>query len=165
MPTRVPGFTLIELVVVLLLLAIVLGMVGVNLARDDSGRLRDEAARLDVSIKAARQEAILQGRIFAVSLRHDGYDFLGLNDQGKLAALVQDDVLRGYALPAGVRIDAVSIDGNAAGEPAVIVLPPGGELPPFTIGLAAGAARWQLTGEANGSLQSARGPDDGRGDR
>jgi len=63
MPTRAPGFTLIELVVILLLLAIVLGMVGVNLARDDSGRLRDEAARLDVSIKAARQEAVLQGRI------------------------------------------------------------------------------------------------------
>ena len=43
---RVFGFTLIELIVVMLLLVVIAGMVVLNLGGDDAGDVREEAERL-----------------------------------------------------------------------------------------------------------------------
>jgi prepilin-type N-terminal cleavage/methylation domain-containing protein len=43
---RVFGFTLIELIVVMLLLVVIAGMVVLNLGGDDAGEVREEAERL-----------------------------------------------------------------------------------------------------------------------
>ena len=106
------GFTLIEIMVVLLILAITLGMVGINLQRGDNNRVQEEADRIVILLQAAREEAILQGQVFAVQFSTDGYRFLRLNNKGKLEQIERDDVLSPRSLPDGVTL-SFTVDGAA----------------------------------------------------
>jgi general secretion pathway protein H len=92
-PKPMAGFTLIEIMVVLLILAVTLGMVGINLQRGDNNRVQEEADRIVILLQAAREEAILQGQVFVVQFSNDGYRFLRDNNKGKLELIEQDDVL------------------------------------------------------------------------
>ena len=146
------GFTLIEIMVVLLIIAVMIGMIGVNLQRGDSNRVRDEADRIVILLQAAREEAILQGQVLAVQFSKDGYRFLRLN-KGKLERIEQDDVLSPRALPDGITL-SFTIDGAAADTEAGLVLDPSGSFLPFVLTLRAGEATWKALGLANGKIQS-----------
>jgi general secretion pathway protein H len=155
-PFRLPpccGFTLLELVVVLLLVMIIFGMVGLNLGDREGADLHAEAERLVLLLQTAQQEAILQGWVLAISVQPRGYQFLRLQDSGTLTPLVGDELLRARELPAGIRISAVEIDGNLQEGDAGIVLQPSGEIPEFTITLRKGSARWQVKGSTAEGIQ------------
>jgi general secretion pathway protein H len=147
------GFTLIEIMVVLLILAITLGMVGINLQRGDNNRVQEEADRIVILLQAAREEAILQGQVFAVQFSTDGYRFLRLSNKGKLELIEQDDVLAPRSLPDGVTL-SFTLDGAAADSEAGLVLDPSGSFIPFVLTLHAGEATWQAQGLANGKIKS-----------
>jgi general secretion pathway protein H len=147
------GFTLIEIMVVLLIVAITIGMVGINLQRGDNNRVQEEADRIVILLQAAREEAILQGQVFAVQFSTDGYRFLRLNNKGKLEPIEQDDVLSPRSLPDGVTL-SFTMDGAAADSEAGLVLDPSGSFIPFVLTLHAGEATWQAHGLANGKIQS-----------
>ncbi|HJX18570.1 MAG TPA: type II secretion system minor pseudopilin GspH [Acidiferrobacterales bacterium] len=152
-PKSATGFTLIEIMVVLLIVAITIGMVGINLQRGDNNRVQEEADRIVILLQAAREEAILQGQVFAVQFNTDGYRFLRLNNKGKLEPIEQDDVLAPRSLPDGVTL-SFTIDGAAADNEAGLVLDPSGSFIPFVLTLRAGEATWQAHGLANGKIQS-----------
>jgi len=148
------GFTLIELVVVLLIVTIVLGVVGVNLNPDRESAVREEAKRLVLLIQTAQQDAILQGRILAVAFESQGYQFLAINDKRELKPLPTDGVLHPRSLPAGIAISGVDIDGAPETETPRLVLLPTGELPAFTITLSQGDIRWQVQGKFTGEISA-----------
>jgi general secretion pathway protein H len=152
-PQPTSGFTLIEIMVVLLIVAITIGMVGINLQRGDSNRVQEEADRIVILLQAAREEAILQGKVFAVQFSNDGYRFLRLNDKGKLELIEQDDVLSPRSLPDGVTL-SFTMDGAAADTEAGLILDPSGSFIPFVLTLHAGEATWQALGLANGKIES-----------
>ena len=147
------GFTLIEIMVVLLILAVTLGMVGINLQRGDNNRVQEEADRIVILLQAAREEAILQGQVFVVQFSNDGYRFLRDNNKGKLELIEQDDVLSPRSLPDGVTL-SFTMDGAAADTEAGLILDPSGSFIPFVLTLRAGEATWQALGLANGKIQS-----------
>jgi general secretion pathway protein H len=147
------GFTLIELAVILLIITIIIGLVGINLERGDNSRVRDEADRIVILLQAAREEAILQGQVFAVQFTRDGYRFLRLNNKGKLELIETDDVLVPRTLPDGVTL-SFTMDGAVAETEAGLVLDPSGSFIPFVLTLRAGEAVWQALGLANGKIQS-----------
>lgn len=148
-----PGFTLIEIMVVLLIIAITIGMVGVNLQRGDNNRVQEEADRIVILLQAAREEAILQGQVFAVQFSENGYHFLRLNSKGKLEEIEKDEVLAPRRLQDGVTL-SFTLDGAAADTEAGLILDPTGSFTPFVLTLRAGEARWQALGLANGKIQS-----------
>ena len=155
---RCAGFTLLELVVVVLLLSIMLGLVVVNLSSDDSGELRDEAQRLALLLNAAQQDAILEGQVLALALEPGGYHFMRLTDAGTLQPITQDELLRARELPPDVKIAAVEIAGSGTSEsekPKGIVLQPSGEFDEFTITLQKGSARWYVKGSLAEGIRSA----------
>ena len=147
------GFTLIEIMVVLLIIAITLGMVGINLQRGDNNRVQEEADRIVILLQAAREEAILQGQVFAVQFNTDGYRFLRLNNKGKLELIERDDVLSPRELPEGITL-SFTMDGAVADTEAGLILDPSGSFIPFVLTLRAGEAEWQVLGLANGKIQS-----------
>lgn len=68
------GFTLIELMVVLLIVGLAAGAVMLSMP-DPRGRLSDEAERFAARAAAARDLAILEGRPVAVRVTARGYAF------------------------------------------------------------------------------------------
>ncbi|MFQ5935691.1 MAG: GspH/FimT family pseudopilin [Acidiferrobacterales bacterium] len=153
---RTQGFTLIELVVVLLLLTVLVGMVGLNLGGGDSDDLRDEAERLALLLHTAQQEAILEGQVLALALAPRGYHFMRLSEAGTLRTIARDALLRPRELPAGVTISVVEVDGKKEErKEGIIVLQPSGELVDFTITLRKGNAQWQVKGSLVDGIRSA----------
>lgn len=155
---RSAGFTLLELVIVVLLLSIMLGLVAVNLNSDDSGELRDEAQRLTLLLNTAQQDAILEGQVLALALEPGGYHFMRLTDAGTLQPITGDELLRARELPSGIKISAVEIAGTETTEPnkpSGILLQPSGELDEFTITLQKGSMRWHVKGSPADGIRSA----------
>jgi len=152
------GFTLIEITVILLLLAIILSFVGINLTRDERDIVRDEADRLALVIRAVHEEAIMQGRPYAFAPATDGYRFLRVDDSGKLKPLGAADAFAPYRLPAPVEIAGVELEGAKEDKDPLIVLDPSGALPVFTIVLHFGRIDWYVQGLANGKIVSAASP-------
>jgi len=152
-PKPMAGFTLIEIMVVLLIITITIGMVGINLQRGDNNLVQEEADRIVILLQAAREEAILQGQVFAVQFNTDGYRFLRLNNKGRLELIEKDDVLSPRSLPDGVTL-SFTMDGAAADTEAGLILDPSGSFIPFVLTLRAGEATWQALGLANGKIQS-----------
>ena len=98
------GFTLLELLVVMVIIGVVVAMATISASVVGADReLDQEARRLQAVLAQAREEAMLDGRDVGLRIDRDGYDFLRYN--GRLATweLVADDVLlRERNLPEGV---------------------------------------------------------------
>jgi general secretion pathway protein H len=150
----VRGFTLIELMVVLLLVMILIGVVELHVGGNDSAEVRQEAERLALLMNTAQQEAILQGEVLALAVASDGYQFLRLNSAGTLEPLTGDDTLRARQLPPGIRVDTVSIDGQLQEATPHIILWPSGELTQFTITLRKGQVHSQVVGSQADGIRS-----------
>lgn len=153
---RSEGFTLIELAVVMLLLVIVLGMIGVNLSRGPGDLARDEARRLALLLQTAQQEAILEGRFYAFAPTLEGYEFLRLDDAGKLVPLAAGDPLGPRTLPASVTLElAEPAPAAAQDEVPLIVFDPSGALSRFALAVQAQDALWWVEAGTDGRIRSA----------
>jgi hypothetical protein len=118
--------------------------------------VREAGERLALVLRAAREESILQGRVFAFRAQPDAYRFLRLERNGRLEA-THDDLLRAEALPDGVVVETLQIEGAGDRAREGVVFQPSGELPAFRIVLADGSARWSVIGAPDGSIRSRAG--------
>jgi general secretion pathway protein H len=98
------GFTLLEVLVVLVIIGIITAMAVVSTAVLGGDRqLDEEAQRLQAVLSQAREESMLDGRDVGVRIDRRGYDFLRYN--GRVAAwepVVGDALLRERELPEGI---------------------------------------------------------------
>ena len=155
--SRSPGFTLIEVIVVVMIIGIIVGLAGVQLARGPEDQVREEGERLALLLRAAREEAILQGRVFAFSSERDAYRFLRLERNGRLKPTRDDELLRAQRLPPGMIIESVQFEGAGDAARGGLVFLPSGELPAFRLVLAAGGARWSVIGAPDGAIRGKAG--------
>lgn len=73
------GFTLMELLVVLVLIGIVAGLASLSIGDGAERKLRSETERLAATLSLARDELLITGQSDrALGLRRDGYSFLEL---------------------------------------------------------------------------------------
>lgn len=112
---RHAGYTLVELLVVLVVLGIMLGMVSLSAAPDPRARLKRDAERLETLFALAAEESQLRAR--AISWRADqkGYAFL-LRDGQDWAVMDRDAQFKPRAWDAGpVRLTLASADAQRWG--------------------------------------------------
>ncbi|MDQ2820394.1 MAG: GspH/FimT family pseudopilin [Pseudomonadota bacterium] len=88
------GFTLIELMVVMVIIGITLGMVSLNALPSPRQNLENEAKRLALLLQLARDEAIVRNRLVAFEAGSDSYRFIVRNDQSSWDQITNDDLLR-----------------------------------------------------------------------
>jgi general secretion pathway protein H len=112
-PSRAAGFSLIELLVVIVILAIMAGMVLISM-----GTLRSEAPtetearRLTALLELVAEESLIQGRDYGLELFTDGYRFLSWDPDSRLWSLVDDEaIMRRRTLPPDVRL-VLAVDGR-----------------------------------------------------
>lgn len=87
------GFTLLELLVVMVIAGVILGMVAYNATSDARQVLHNDAQRIALLLQLARDEAIVRNRPIAFEIETDRYRFLQ-RDGNAWQALAQDDLLR-----------------------------------------------------------------------
>ena len=135
------GFTLVEILVVVVILALTATFVVVKLQPDDRATLREEALRLAVLLQQARDEAIATGASVAWRGEPAGYGFLKRNADRRWEAIAGDDVFRPRRLPDPIRMVDVEIGGRKATPDDVIVFTPSALNPPYRIVLGLNAVR------------------------
>lgn len=73
------GFTLLELLVVMVLIGIVVSLAALSIGDGGERKMRSEAERLAATLRLARDELLITGESDrALGLRRDGYSFLQL---------------------------------------------------------------------------------------
>ena len=87
------GFTLLELLVVLVIASILLGAVALNALPGDSQVLQDDAQRIALLLQAARDEAIVRNRAIAFDIDEQRYRFL-IRQNDSWQVLTDDTLLR-----------------------------------------------------------------------
>ena len=159
-PLNGRGFTLIEVVVVLMIITIILGMVGVNLTRNPADTLRDEAERLALVLQNAQQQAILEGRPYGFTFTETGYLFLRSNASNRLVPIEVDELLTPRKLPPTItlapteRFDKNTKSTDTKKRFDLIVFDPSGELPVFSLALSIGDLFWYVRGQSDGQVLS-----------
>jgi general secretion pathway protein H len=87
------GFTLLELLIVLVIVGITLGMISFNAMPNDQKVLQNDAQRIALLLQTARDEAIVRNHPIAFEAEPDRYRFL-IHDENAWQVLKQDDLLR-----------------------------------------------------------------------
>jgi len=103
--SRQPGFTLLELLVVVVIVAILFTYTTLAI-RSDSPEdiIQEEAHRLERLIELALEESILRGEEYGIEVFVDGYRFLRFTDSHWLP-LTGDKILRARELPANMEME------------------------------------------------------------
>lgn len=132
------GFTLIELMVVIVIISVILSFVTLSIGDGGQARqLEQEAQRLASLLKLARQEAIMQAQEMGVSFDDQGYHFYMLQDLQQWQPLNQHDVFHPRILPAAMQVEIhlegePLVLGEAQNSPQLLILS-SGEWMPFDI--------------------------------
>jgi general secretion pathway protein H len=87
------GFTLVELLVVMVIIGITLGLASLNAIPSPRQNLQEEAQRLALLLQLARDEAIVRNRLVAFEANPERYRFVVRGDTG-WEAVTRDDLLR-----------------------------------------------------------------------
>lgn len=149
-PRRSAGFTLLELMVVLVLIGIIFSFAVLSLGGDKISELMEqETRRMATLLQLAADEAVLRGEELAVRFSDDGYEFLVLQQDGSWQVSGEDGMLKAYKLPADIELrlevegeppelNVMTAAGQASGDrdsdesdaPQVYILS-SGEITPF----------------------------------
>ena len=87
------GFTLVEIMVVMVIIGITLGLVSINAMPSPRQDLQAEAQRISLLLQLARDEAIVRNRLITFEATPERYHFLVRNET-RWDLITNDDLLR-----------------------------------------------------------------------
>jgi len=90
---KVSGFTLVELMVVMVIIGLTLGLATLNAIPSPRQDLQKEAQRIALLLQLARDEAIVRNRLVTFEADPERYRFLVRNET-RWEPIAQDDLLR-----------------------------------------------------------------------
>ncbi len=129
------GFTLIEIMVVMVILGIMMTLVSVNLYQDDGKVLSEEANRLAALLEHAQSEAMLTGSPVAWSAQSGKYQFWQRGQNGKWDEPSSDEILRERTFPIAIEWGENRVAGNTFKFDDRLIFLAGGLNQPFELKL------------------------------
>lgn len=160
------GFTLIEIMIVVLIISIVTSVGVLTISRNNNKEIEMFAKELTQVIKMAEEQAMLQPTELGLMMHDQAYQFAALqtadNTKAPHWSALDDNVLGQHVIPEQieVRVDThspqtVDEDENAQKSPQ-LVISTNGDVTPFTIyvGKKGAKPRFAITGDADGNITS-----------
>jgi general secretion pathway protein H len=151
------GFTLIEMLVVLMIMGLFVGLVSAITRPDDRAVLRLEADRLAQLLDFAAAEAQLTGKSIAWTGSASDYRFLRAGDDSDWSEIRDNELLRARTLPLGVAISAFRVENMRPQGAMRLEFTPEGSSLAFTIGLSLGTEHYRVAGSPVGDVRALSG--------
>lgn len=153
------GFTLIEILVVILIVGITLGFA--LMAFGDFGEKRRiivAAEQFNNYVRLVQQEAILDTSTLGIAINKNGYQTVQFQAPDKWSPLSSRNIVHAQHFPRGLIINLHNISLNR-GIPAIIINS-SGDMTPFTLdfGSTKETAIMTIIGERNGTLRMVKSP-------
>jgi general secretion pathway protein H len=148
------GFTLIEMLVVVLIMGLLVGLVSVITRPDARGLLRIEAERLAQLLDFAVAESSLTGRPVGWTADGPGYRFWRFREDSGWSEIRDSDLLRERTLPPGMTISSLRVENMRPQGGMRLEFTP--YAPPlfFSIELSFGTEHYAVAASANGIVQA-----------
>ena len=148
---RCRGFTLLELMIVLVLVGVLLGMVSLASGGSPARQVRQEAEAMVLVIHQLRQRAVFEGQEYGLRLSADGYRVMRLGVRG------WDPVKELTDWPLSVRVrlqqDGYRVDLDADEGPPQLLMFSNDETSAFTLTFESGNRTWlSLSGDGIGEV-------------
>jgi type II secretion system protein H len=161
------GFTLIEVLIVMLIVSIV-GAVGIlSISRNQMSRYQNLAKQITSMLSLAEEESLLQSTVLGLGFSPHSFQFYQFADKTKAEhnpwGTPIDTILGSRRIPDDIQITVklrnreVPLIADAQNPKPQIIISTSGDIVPFNIliGKAGSKPRYQIIGHANGSLESA----------
>jgi len=156
MPRRArSGFTLIEVLVVVVVIGMAAGLAIVNFGTDDRRATEREAKRLAGALEHAAALAQWRGETLGVSADGSGYRFWRRAAGDQWTTLGDDDVLAPRALPAQWSVTPASFAGAPVAADAILPFRASGRNEPYALLLASPAWSLVIAGDPLNRVQYA----------
>ena len=139
------GFTVLELLVVIMLIGILIGMVLPGLDGIRGRSLADSAQRLCLVINHARQEVMLSSRPWRLEIDRETKSFRFLQRIGAEFTPVNNPLFSETRLMPGIEINEFVINGHPVSATGQVYLFPTGEQDAFSLTLLDGERRQVLS--------------------
>ena len=153
MPGIDRGFTLIEVLVVLVIMGLFVGLVS-NITRpDDRALLRLETERLAQLLDLAATESRLSGKRIAWTAEGNGYRFWRFGADTDWSEIRDVDSLRPRTLPQGMRIAGLRVENRFLQEHKRLEFSAYGPTLAFSIETSFGDAHWTVEGSPIGEVR------------
>jgi general secretion pathway protein H len=155
------GFTLLEVMVVMVIIGVVLTFMTLSTGGDRRAEeMEREAQRLIALLQLASEEAVARSEQYAVRIGETEYAFMQLHE-GKWLPLENDQILRPRELPAGIELHLELEDNPPPGltsedsEAPQLFLLSSGEMTPFVLILSAAETEreYRIQGNLLGRLE------------
>jgi len=135
-PRRYRGFTLAEMLVVLLVIGLAAGLAYARLDADPRQAMEREARRLAAALEHAAALAQWRNQTFGVAASGAGYRFWRREpgaDGDRWVPVTDDDVLQAHAMPADIAATVRDYAGQSVAADAILPLAASGRNEPYTI--------------------------------
>ena len=137
----IAGFTLLEILVVIAILALAAGIAVATLDGDERGTLEREARRFAGALEYAAQRAQMRHETLGVSASGKTWRFWTRGADGRWRALSDDDSLAAHALPEPLHAAPLTYAGQPLPIDAIVPLRASGRNEPYAFVLATSAQR------------------------
>ena len=142
------GFTLIEILVVVAIIAITAGLASLAFDTDDRGSVAREAKRFAGALEHASARAQWRGETIGVSADGDGWRFWQRPAElNRWQPLTEDDVLGAHRLPSGIIAAPLTFAGQALPANSIVPLRASGRNEPFAFAIIGKDARAVLSAD------------------
>jgi general secretion pathway protein H len=148
------GFTLIEMLVVLLIMGLFVGLVSTISRPDERGLLHIEAERLAQLLGLAAAESRFTGKSIAWTADGLGYRFWRFEEGAGWSEIRDNDLLRARTLPQGIVISDLRVENMRPQGVTRLEFTGYGATHSFIIEMALGVERCAVTGSPVGDVRA-----------